>query len=89
MNEGVLNMAQGALKHRLNGYERMLAKTRFLAGDKLTVVDMFHLPFGEAMVQVRTVFPTSSTLQRFMFFMLCEYLLLDGRRWLTRTPSMS
>lgn len=46
-------MAHGGLIHRLKGYERMLAKTRFLAGDELTVVDMFHIPFGEAMIQVR------------------------------------
>lgn len=55
VNEGVLTMAQGALKHRLGGYERMLSKTQFLAGNKLTVVE-FHLPFGEAMIQVRTPF---------------------------------
>lgn len=46
-------MAHGGLIHRLKGYERMLSKTRFLAGDELTVVDMFHIPFGEAMIQVR------------------------------------
>ena len=45
-------MAKGGLKHRLAGYERMLSKTRYLAGDELTVVDMFHLPMGEAMLQV-------------------------------------
>ena len=70
MNEGVLNMALGGLKHRLAGYERMLAKTRFLAGDKLTVVDMFHLPFGEAMIQVR-ITPELSTPFRPCVSMLC------------------
>ncbi|OJJ48049.1 hypothetical protein ASPZODRAFT_131692 [Penicilliopsis zonata CBS 506.65] len=52
VNEGVLKMAQGALTHRLQGYNRMLAKTRYLAGDQLTAVDLFHLPFGDAMIQV-------------------------------------
>ncbi|KAI1785319.1 glutathione S-transferase [Ganoderma leucocontextum] len=29
---------------RLDGYEAMLSKTRFLAGDEITLVDLFHLP---------------------------------------------
>ncbi|PIL25385.1 hypothetical protein GSI_13275 [Ganoderma sinense ZZ0214-1] len=30
---------------RLDGYEAMLSKTRFLAGDELTLADLFHLPY--------------------------------------------
>jgi len=34
------------LKEKLVGYETLLSKTKFLAGDSLTVVDLFHLPYG-------------------------------------------
>ncbi|TFK96968.1 glutathione S-transferase [Pterulicium gracile] len=34
------------LEGKLDGYERILAKQRYLAGDNLTVVDLFHLPHG-------------------------------------------
>lgn len=35
-----------ALSSRLEGYERMLGKRRFLAGERLTIADLFHLPLG-------------------------------------------
>ncbi|EJD47698.1 glutathione transferase [Auricularia subglabra TFB-10046 SS5] len=31
---------------KLNGYERILSKSRYLAGDKLTLADLFHIPYG-------------------------------------------
>ena len=35
-----------ALEGKLEGYERILAKQKFLAGDELTIADLFHLPHG-------------------------------------------
>ena len=35
-----------ALAGKLEGYERILGKQRYLAGDKLTIADLFHLPGG-------------------------------------------
>ncbi|KAI1785160.1 thioredoxin-like protein [Ganoderma leucocontextum] len=32
------------IEGKLDGYEAMLSKTRFLAGDEVTLVDLFHLP---------------------------------------------
>ncbi|KAG9007849.1 hypothetical protein FRB90_009204 [Tulasnella sp. 427] len=32
---------------KLDGYERILSKQKYLAGDELTVVDLWHLPHGE------------------------------------------
>ncbi|KAJ7624215.1 glutathione S-transferase [Mycena polygramma] len=34
------------LDKKLDAYERILAKHRYLAGDKLTLADLFHLPYG-------------------------------------------
>ncbi|KAJ7660886.1 thioredoxin-like protein [Mycena polygramma] len=34
------------LDKKLDGYERILAKHRYIAGDKLTLADLFHLPYG-------------------------------------------
>jgi glutathione S-transferase len=34
------------LESRLVAYEKILAKQRYLAGDALTLADLFHLPFG-------------------------------------------
>ncbi|KAJ7676772.1 thioredoxin-like protein [Mycena polygramma] len=34
------------LDKKLDGYELILAKHRYLAGDKLTLADLFHLPYA-------------------------------------------
>nr|VWO99679.1 Dual O-methyltransferase/FAD-dependent monooxygenase CTB3 (Cercosporin toxin biosynthesis cluster protein 3) [Includes: O-methyltransferase (EC, FAD-dependent monooxygenase (EC ] [Ganoderma boninense] len=34
------------LEGRIDAYDVMLSKTKFLAGDELTMVDLFHLPHG-------------------------------------------
>lgn len=34
------------LTGKLEGYERILSKTKYLAGDNVTIVDLFHLPYG-------------------------------------------
>ncbi|KAK4689623.1 glutathione S-transferase, partial [Tremellales sp. Uapishka_1] len=39
-----------ALTGRLDGYEKILAKTRYLAGDQMTLADLFHLPAGSYVV---------------------------------------
>ncbi|KAG8921907.1 hypothetical protein FRC01_014755 [Tulasnella sp. 417] len=36
-----------ALNSKLDGYERMLTKHKYLAGDEITLVDLWHLPSGE------------------------------------------
>ncbi|KAG8977059.1 hypothetical protein FRC05_002580 [Tulasnella sp. 425] len=36
-----------ALNAKLDGYDRMLTKTKYLAGDEITLVDLWHLPHGE------------------------------------------
>jgi glutathione S-transferase len=34
------------LEGKLQGYERVLARQRYLAGDEVTLADLFHLPMG-------------------------------------------
>ncbi|KAH7105005.1 glutathione S-transferase [Auriculariales sp. MPI-PUGE-AT-0066] len=35
-----------ALGPKLDGYERILSKTKYIASETLTVADLFHLPYG-------------------------------------------
>jgi len=46
------------LAKKLEGYERVLAKSKYLAGQELTLADMFHLPYGTQAVRVS---PSSSS----------------------------
>lgn len=39
------------LNNKLDGYERILAKTKYLAGNELTLVDLFHLPNGDLLTK--------------------------------------
>lgn len=36
----------GQLNAVLEGYERVLSKQPYLAGDKVTLADLYHLPYG-------------------------------------------
>lgn len=40
------------LKDRLAGYEKILEKQKWIGGDNLTLVDLFHLPFGTIVTEV-------------------------------------
>ncbi|KAG8681587.1 hypothetical protein FRC11_000937, partial [Ceratobasidium sp. 423] len=40
------------LKEKLDGYERILSKQKYLAGDSVTLADLFHLPHGAMVNQV-------------------------------------
>ncbi|KIM22229.1 hypothetical protein M408DRAFT_79332 [Serendipita vermifera MAFF 305830] len=37
------------LKGKMDGFEKILSKQKYMAGDKLTIVDFFYLPFGSAL----------------------------------------
>ncbi len=43
------------LTKKLQGYERLLAKQKFVGGDKLTLADLFHLSYGSIVVQLGVV----------------------------------
>jgi glutathione S-transferase len=37
---------KGALEGKLAGYEKILSKHKYLAGDEVTLADLAHLPYG-------------------------------------------
>jgi hypothetical protein len=43
---------QDILENKLEGYERILSKQNYLAGSKLTLADLFHLPYGAMLAQM-------------------------------------
>jgi glutathione S-transferase len=45
-NEPRVQAAAQALEGKLQGYERILAAQRYLAGDEVTLADLIHLPWG-------------------------------------------
>ncbi|KAJ7435990.1 hypothetical protein B0H11DRAFT_2112011 [Mycena galericulata] len=42
----VVEKELAALDKNLDRYDRILAKQRYVAGDTLTLVDLFHLPYA-------------------------------------------
>ncbi|EJD00516.1 glutathione S-transferase [Fomitiporia mediterranea MF3/22] len=46
IDEEQANEAEKTLRSNLQGYERTLSKQKYLAGDELTLADLFHLPIG-------------------------------------------
>ncbi|KAF8597094.1 glutathione S-transferase [Ceratobasidium sp. AG-I] len=45
-NESLAEKHTATLKVKMDGYERILSKQKYLSGDKITLADLFHLPFG-------------------------------------------
>jgi glutathione S-transferase len=45
-----------ALEVKLAGYERMLAKQRYLAGEEITLADLAHLPYGSKLASLGVTF---------------------------------
>ena len=39
------------LEPKLDVYEKILSKQKYLAGDELTLADLFHLPYGTLLAQ--------------------------------------
>ena len=46
------------LAGKLEGYERILAKQKYLAGEELTIADLFHVPFGTKLEPLGITFLT-------------------------------
>jgi glutathione S-transferase len=49
------------LEGKIAGYEAILGKTRYLAGDELTLADLFHLPYGVYLAQQKFTFLEDET----------------------------
>ncbi|QRV78843.1 glutathione S-transferase [Ceratobasidium sp. AG-Ba] len=44
--EVLANHYETTLKAKFEGYDRILAKQKYLAGEHITLADLFHLPYG-------------------------------------------
>ncbi|CAD6576389.1 MAG: hypothetical protein TREMPRED_001672 [Tremellales sp. Tagirdzhanova-0007] len=51
-DQAILASHKATLAKKLEGYERVLGKSRFVAGDNLTLADLFHLPYGQKALDV-------------------------------------
>ncbi|KAG8694710.1 hypothetical protein FRC08_008305 [Ceratobasidium sp. 394] len=51
VDEAAATSAEKLLKTKLEGYERILSKQKYLAGDRITLADLFHLPAGSYLDQ--------------------------------------
>ncbi|QRV93600.1 glutathione S-transferase [Ceratobasidium sp. AG-Ba] len=51
-NEALASYYEATLKTKLEGYERVLAKQKYLAGDYITLIDLFHLPYGTSVNKI-------------------------------------
>ena len=47
-----VDQAEEGLRAKMEGYERILSKQDWLGGDSLTLVDLWHIPFGASVVPV-------------------------------------
>jgi glutathione S-transferase len=45
-DEARVTELSNTLAGKLEGYERILSRTKYLAGDELTIADLFHLSYG-------------------------------------------
>ncbi|GJJ13006.1 hypothetical protein Clacol_007255 [Clathrus columnatus] len=46
-----INRLSQQIEKKLGAYERILSKSKYLAGDKLTLADLFHLPYAEKLTK--------------------------------------
>ncbi|TFK65104.1 glutathione S-transferase [Pluteus cervinus] len=51
-NEALVSERLALLTTRLAGYEAILGKQKYIAGDELTLVDLFHIPYGEFLLRL-------------------------------------
>ncbi|OCF41279.1 hypothetical protein I317_04937 [Kwoniella heveanensis CBS 569] len=61
----VVHMCQDALTNSLRGYERILRDQNYLAGDDLTLVDLFHIPAGYLATQLGAIPILQDSVPRF------------------------
>jgi glutathione S-transferase len=84
-DEARVAVLEKTLESRLAAYEKILAAQRYLAGDALTLADLFHLPFGTyAAPQGFTWFEDTVTypnIARYVYSFLRSEVVLTLRRW--------
>ena len=56
-DHNLVKWMQKTFSKRLEGYERILSTTKYLAGDKMTLADLFHVPLMHAVLDVSSTKP--------------------------------
>ncbi|KAG8685040.1 hypothetical protein FRC11_011209 [Ceratobasidium sp. 423] len=51
-NEELVKKYNDTLNAKMDGYERILSKQKYLAGNTFTLADLFHLPYGAMVAQL-------------------------------------
>ncbi|KAJ1305638.1 hypothetical protein OPQ81_000635 [Rhizoctonia solani] len=51
-NDELVKKYVETLNAKIDGYERILSKQKYLAGDTFTLADLFHLPYGAMVAQL-------------------------------------
>ncbi|CAE6438744.1 unnamed protein product [Rhizoctonia solani] len=51
-DEKLIQKCIDSLNAKMDGYERILSKQKYLAGDNFTLADLFHLPYGNFVNQI-------------------------------------
>jgi hypothetical protein len=73
-NEALVAQHAKALEGKLAGYEAILSKQKYLAGDKITLADLSHLPYGAWMAPLGFTF--LEDVAKFPHIARCAYLLI-------------
>ncbi|KAF8595189.1 glutathione S-transferase [Ceratobasidium sp. AG-I] len=64
-NEVIAKKCQDTLHARMEGYERVLSRQKYLAGEHVTLADLFHIPYGVHINQVDpTIFGSKPNVKR-------------------------
>ncbi|KAF7308757.1 hypothetical protein MKEN_01074800 [Mycena kentingensis (nom. inval.)] len=66
MDQAQIDANLPLLEKRLEGYEAMLGKTRYLAGEKITLADLFHLPYAPLVSEGSDIFEKFPNVNRWL-----------------------
>jgi glutathione S-transferase len=80
-DEAYVNKLTEAFKGKLAAYEALLGKTKYLAGDSLTLADLFHLSYGTMLSDAGVTLLTDGTfpnVTRWVKFLRDHRVLTDS-----------
>ncbi|KAG8803803.1 hypothetical protein FRC17_006120 [Serendipita sp. 399] len=60
-NEEFIKSYEAKLTTKMDGFELLLSKQKYMAGDELTLPDLFFLPYGQTVTQLGYDFMTNET----------------------------
>ncbi|KAG8762870.1 hypothetical protein FRC20_008122 [Serendipita sp. 405] len=60
-NEEFIKSYEAKLTTKMDGFELLLSRQKYIAGDELTLPDLFFLPYGQTVTQLGYDFMTNET----------------------------